>query len=353
MGAQAKAEAEAKAEQERKEKAAKAAKAGPPEPCLPHQAPRKKTITGFSSEGQQGILIALAIACEECDIPALETGLTEAIENGMPAKDFAIANNFLNQLQSEAFLIESINAAAAAVMVPKAPVQALNRLVNLVRQAEKLQVAKKAVEDSRPAMQHGLRMRMRTTLTGSIFQVAEIKEMQLSDGQFDVLSNFCGMKSASRWKGHRRSRFYKTGATGAEAMLSHSKSEIKEALTNVSPPYELRAVQTYRDLLGWMYDRVVPEVQRCGIAENICDCAKSDTALGDEVYVQAPMSEVRIALDMSGIRFSCPINHHRVTNASPFPSANRRSSGWCSGVTNTTSCSSSCRMGQRGWRSPS
>mmetsp|Transcript_66237 Transcript_66237/g.175467 ORF Transcript_66237/g.175467 Transcript_66237/m.175467 type:complete len:1736 (-) Transcript_66237:104-5311(-) len=280
----ARSEAKAQAEAEALEKARYVEKG--PEEKFSHRKSKRQTMTGLDSDGQQKILIALTVACEEFDALALEESLSEAIAQGLPAKDLATAERAFEQMQTDAFLTDNITRVTASVLAPKASAQSLRCLANLVQQAQRLNLASDAVAAAKPALQHGVKQRMRTTLTGDIFSLSGVENLHASDGHFDDLANFRGLKSPSRWKGHRRSRLFKAGSSGAQAMLSHSKNEIKEALTTVSASYEIKAMETFRDILGWMCDRVVPECQRLGIAQNICDSAKTDTAIGDETYVQ-------------------------------------------------------------------
>merc|ERR1712061_397958 len=57
-------------------------------------------------------------------------------------------------------------------------------------------------------------------------------------------------------------------------MLAHSKNEILSALTKVKSTMEQVAIQSFKDLLGWMTDRPVSDCQRQGLAEAIVNRAK-------------------------------------------------------------------------------
>jgi len=94
------------------------------------------------------------------------------------------------------------------------------------------------------------------------------------------------LKSVALWKGHVNPSMFRYGDKGAEFMLIHNRTEIKEALTKIPAAEEPLAIKSFRNILGWMHDKPVPEVQRLGYAQDIVDLAKTSPDMADEIYVQ-------------------------------------------------------------------
>eukprot|EP00929_Paragymnodinium_shiwhaense_P007738 TRINITY_DN111650_c0_g1_i1.p1 TRINITY_DN111650_c0_g1~~TRINITY_DN111650_c0_g1_i1.p1 ORF type:complete len:1685 (+),score=409.16 TRINITY_DN111650_c0_g1_i1:39-5057(+) len=247
---------------------------------------RRKTITGLDAASQERLLIGLLAASHEFDVAALEDQLSEAVKQGLDPKDIEKADTLFKNLQTEAFLIDMMREHCAKVEEKDEVTHAVKCLRNLIAQAQSLGVAEDKVIEAKKVMQIGVRARARSTIRGSIFSLVDMDEFELMDDAFSDIYSYTGLKQASKWRGHRASRLLSWGTKGAEVMMYHSTNEIKEALTQVPPDLDGAAVQTFRDVLGWMHDRPVPSCQRLGFAQAIVECAASKRAMADETYVQ-------------------------------------------------------------------
>lgn len=69
-------------------------------------------------------------------------------------------------------------------------------------------------------------------------------------------------------------------------MVSHTKDEIKEGLTTLPSSLETQAKRNFRDILGWMSDKPIPESRRLSYSHDIVAVAKSSPPMTDEVYCQ-------------------------------------------------------------------
>jgi len=257
---------------------------------------KRKTISGLSGQDQDRMLVALMTAAHEYDCDALEAKLSEATKHGIDEKHLEESARLFGNMQSEKFLHSALHEAMCKVRSDGETGHNLTALRNLLKQARRVGVADDGADgkdanssvlcDAEMVLQQGTRRRARTTIRGSIFDQANADELKILHSTFGSLSTFTGLKSPHMWRGHRASRGFGSGARGAEVMLSHSPNEIKEALTAVPIRLETRALQTFRDILGWMLDRPVPDVQRKGLAQDIIDTAKAEPDIADEIYVQ-------------------------------------------------------------------
>jgi len=257
----------------------------PPEPEKP-AAKQRKTITGLDQNGQGKILMAIQAACAEYDVERMEDQLSLATAQGIDKGELEPAQNLLADLQKEEFLSAKIQEMAEKLKEPSPPMRTLKCLQNMITQAQKLNVAQDAVAGAKPAMQSSVQQRIRRTVHGNIFEQVDVEEIALAHGAFDDLSQFKRLKNPTKWKGHRRDGILSRSEKGLQAMMSHNRNEIREALTEVASSQEMLAQQTYRDVLGWMGDRSIPECQRLGFAQGIVEVARQDEAMADEVYVQ-------------------------------------------------------------------
>jgi len=136
-------------------------------------------------------------------------------------------------------------------------------------------------------MQAGVRRRARSTIRGSIFQHVDLAELDLVEGAFSSLAGFQRMKDVNKWRGHCGPGLFGWGGDGNKgAMLKHCRNEIREALTTVPAALDREAVHNFRNILGWMADRPLPESQRLGYAQDIVQVAEVNGALADETFVQ-------------------------------------------------------------------
>ncbi|CAE7260235.1 unnamed protein product [Symbiodinium natans] len=247
----------------------------------------RATITGFSEEDQQKVLMGLLAACHQYDMVELEKGLGEAIAQGIdPCDTLDRAQDLFQKMSTEEFLTEKMQELQAELKTDNSA-QALRSLQNIMKQAKRLGVATDAVHSAKESMQHGVRLRARKTLRGSIFhRGVEMEEMELVDTAFSDISAFEGLKSAQEWRGHQKASLLTAAENKEQTMLCHSKQEIRDALTKVASSEARAAVSNFRSILGWMGDRPLPECQRMGYTEDIIGVARSSQSLADEVYVQ-------------------------------------------------------------------
>eukprot|EP00929_Paragymnodinium_shiwhaense_P060081 TRINITY_DN3003_c0_g2_i1.p1 TRINITY_DN3003_c0_g2~~TRINITY_DN3003_c0_g2_i1.p1 ORF type:complete len:1722 (+),score=543.75 TRINITY_DN3003_c0_g2_i1:127-5292(+) len=250
---------------------------------------RRRTVTGLSQAGQEKLLIGILAASHEYDVETLEAKLGEAMAQGVEPKELQNGEELLKNLQSEDFIVETMKHLHEKIRRKDDMPTAMAGLKNLIKQANTLEVAQQMCEESKMVMQAGVRQRARSTIRGSLFDNIEEEELTMLQDAFQDLAAYEGLKSADGWRGHvgrRRAKLFRRRVEG-DVMLVHGKKEIKAALTAVpNRPHEKKATQCYRDILGWMYDRPVPEMQRLGLASAVIECAQMDQQMGDEVYVQ-------------------------------------------------------------------
>jgi len=258
-------------------------------PAPSRKKTRRVTITGLTEAAQEDVERDLLAAVEVFNAAALEQGLQQVNLHGMELNEtLKTAQETFMNLQSEAFLETTMRAQTEALGVKgQQEVKALRCLQNLVSQAERLGVASEARVEARQKMQAGVRNRARSTIRGSIFQHLDLEELDLVEGAFSNLSAFPRMKDVNQWRGHCGPGLFGWGGDGnKEAMLKHCRNEIREALTTVPAPLDREAVQNFRNILGWMGDRPLPESQRLGYAQDIVQVAQVNGALADETFVQ-------------------------------------------------------------------
>mmetsp|Transcript_40494 Transcript_40494/g.109446 ORF Transcript_40494/g.109446 Transcript_40494/m.109446 type:complete len:1073 (-) Transcript_40494:203-3421(-) len=254
----------------------------------PEEAPRKRkaTITGFTEDQQEKVKIGLLGATHEFDAEALEHGLAEAAAQGMDESDMLKkAQELFQNMQTEAFLAATLEKMSTKVHEKEETIHAVRCIKNICNQADKLGVATEAVATARKGMQEEVRHRARKTIRGDMFFQGDMSELDLVEDAFSDLSKYPGLKPADKWRGHRTFMLLRT-ETEIACRLKHSKKELFDALTQVPPALERKAVDIFRGLLGWMSDRPMPDCQRLGYGQDIVDAAKSDPALADETYVQ-------------------------------------------------------------------
>merc|ERR1719277_343427 len=68
--------------------------------------------------------------------------------------------------------------------------------------------------------------------------------------------------------------------------MKWDKHDLKGALTKIGKGKESDAITTFSNLVKWMGDKPVPEVQRAALAETIVEMACHDKSMADEVYIQ-------------------------------------------------------------------
>jgi hypothetical protein len=107
---------------------------------------QRKTITGLGPAAMARILHELSEAANEYDVKRLEELLTEAVTEGIAAKDLEPSKKVFEQLQSDAFLMQAVEEAKKAVEQARSEedesnidLVACRRLLNLSEQIRKLQ----------------------------------------------------------------------------------------------------------------------------------------------------------------------------------------------------------------------
>merc|ERR1719326_1661354 len=76
------------------------------------------------------------------------------------------------------------------------------------------------------------------------------------------------------------------GGGQKDNMLTHSKANISEPLTNVPQKQEPAAVQNFRNIMVWMGDKTAQECQRLASRHDVLNLACGDNDIRDEVYLQ-------------------------------------------------------------------
>uniref|UniRef100_A0A7S2NT35 Myosin motor domain-containing protein n=1 Tax=Zooxanthella nutricula TaxID=1333877 RepID=A0A7S2NT35_9DINO len=248
---------------------------------------RKSTITGLTIEDQSKILLELMGAMEVHDLGRLEAALNEALKQGVQEKEVMTdAQNMYQNLSMEDWLASKLDEQTKALDVSDNNTT-LKSVQNLIKQAEKLQVALDQVQVAKRAVQAKMRVRARATIKGKIFEEVDVEEMGLLDNSFANLADYGGLKNpVHEWRGHKSTSLFKFGDSGPAHMLVHNKADLKDSLTKIPPALESQATCTFHNILGWMYDRPVPEVQRASLMKEVVAVATQDKSLADEIYVQ-------------------------------------------------------------------
>jgi hypothetical protein len=88
-----------------------------------------------------------------------------------------------------------------------------------------------------------------------------------------------GLSLARRLQGHSNRGCF-------QSMVSHTKDELKEGLTQLPSNLEPLARQTFKNILGWMHDKPIPESRRLSCSHDIMAAARMSKAMTDEVFCQ-------------------------------------------------------------------
>lgn len=247
---------------------------------------RRATITGMSEEDQQRCLVSIIAACGEYDLAGIEKGLNEAIRQGIEENDtIRKAKDLFEKLGSEAFVLGALKELEESIMEEEEDPDAkdLRKLQNMMNQAKRLNVPPDALGEAKKIMQKAIRSRARNSIHGVAFDQVELQELQLVEGTFSDLANFAGLKPKDKWRGHRS---FLPWDTQSDKMLVHMKLEIREALTKIPAPEEPDATENFKNILGWMGDKPMPQTQRKGCAQDAVAIAKKSRSLSDETFVQ-------------------------------------------------------------------
>eukprot|EP00927_Polykrikos_kofoidii_P016218 TRINITY_DN17297_c0_g3_i1.p1 TRINITY_DN17297_c0_g3~~TRINITY_DN17297_c0_g3_i1.p1 ORF type:complete len:1525 (+),score=267.39 TRINITY_DN17297_c0_g3_i1:168-4577(+) len=244
---------------------------------------KRKTITGLDISAQGEIMMRLMNAAHEYDIDALKTNLALAWENGVEESELKKAQSMFDSLSTEAGVVTAIEDNSERLNGEDGTESAKLCLENLTKHAGRVRFATAAVlrvtEDSR--------RRARETIKGDMFHAMSRESLADLQGAFADLSKYSGLRDPNKWYGDRSWMAYmRSGGAGAAVMLSHTTRPITKSLTVIDSQHERDAIAAFRDILGWMCDRSIPEVQRCHLDKAILEAASAHQSVADEIFVQ-------------------------------------------------------------------
>lgn len=224
---------------------------------------RKQTIAGMTQDDQNTLLKKLETAAHEYDADALEVLLREAIQNGIAEEQLNVYSELFTNLQKKHFV-------RGLIVEAQNDEHSRKRLENLAKQGEKL----------------GLVDIRRQTLAPTSKRGTIAEEEKEDPGDYN-LWDFSNLHDARKWQGTKSSGIGRLFGGNKENMLVHSSAKILGPLTKMSSADQSKvAVQTFRDILGWMGDKPIQEHRRAGLAIGVVNTAKSHPQLCDEIYVQ-------------------------------------------------------------------
>lgn len=248
------------------------------------------TVTGLSETAQATLLLEMQEAADLCDVKGLEGKLSAAMAEGVGEKNdiYVAAREAFAKLESKEGCVELLAEKTREIKDSRASdTRLLHTVQNVISQARRLEVQGEELDAALEAMQHATRDRARRTIGGKKIEDICAQEIELVDRAFSDLSTFKNLRPASVWRGHQARRFgFMRGKAKQDMMLSHSRVDIKSSLTKLSFLQDAKACDMFVDILCWMGDRPVPEVQRAVMANAIVEVALSDPALADEAFVQ-------------------------------------------------------------------
>eukprot|EP00397_Hematodinium_sp_SG-2012_P000398 GEMP01000398.1.p1 GENE.GEMP01000398.1~~GEMP01000398.1.p1 ORF type:complete len:1716 (+),score=392.76 GEMP01000398.1:66-5213(+) len=242
---------------------------------------RRDTITGMKVQDQEMLVEQLKVASLEYDVVQLELLLREAVQNGIPQTELREHEELFHHLQQEQYVLRCMEETSYKVSAEMPSATTLKQLGNLARQGGKLGLPPLLTQNTILAMQRGVRMRAR-----SEFHKADTLELDLQVDAFNDLSKFPLLQDARKWQGTKGTGFSRIFGYNKDNMLVHSTERILGPLTKVPSNLKSLAVQNFRNVLGWMGDRIVQECRRTGLGVDIVTLAKSHAELRDEIYVQ-------------------------------------------------------------------
>eukprot|EP00927_Polykrikos_kofoidii_P016216 TRINITY_DN17297_c0_g2_i1.p1 TRINITY_DN17297_c0_g2~~TRINITY_DN17297_c0_g2_i1.p1 ORF type:complete len:1696 (+),score=293.59 TRINITY_DN17297_c0_g2_i1:138-5090(+) len=248
---------------------------------------QRKTITGLDATGQGKILMSLMTAAHEYDVDVMKTRLAEAVANGIEAGNLKEAQSVFESLSTEAGVSTAIEACLKKLKAEDGTENAQVCLRNLIRHATNMGFASDAASNAGLILRSDVRRRARETIKVDMFHRMSVESLAVLQGAFANVEDYKGLRDPTKWHGDRAWMVYMTkGGAGAQTMLSHSNEPITMTLTKVERRNEGPSIEAFRDILGWMCDRSVPEVQRCHLDKAILETASSDQSLADEIFVQ-------------------------------------------------------------------
>jgi len=262
----------------------------------------RKTVTGISEEKSNAWLLELQAAGNEYDVDKMDEFLRLCTKNAVPKDKLQAHKALFAKLQTEEFLHASILEVEEDVKGgPKGDEEvsdtSIKSLQNLATQLHKICGDELALQEAQEIIQGAMAKRTRAArgraasafdMAGKEGEDADDEEVSMAISAYE-LANFPNLKK--RFRGHGGIGVFARlgGASGRgniQIMVSHTKDELKEALTVVPNNLERQAVQNFRDVLGWMSEKPVPETRRLSYSHDIVDTAKTSPPMSDEVYCQ-------------------------------------------------------------------
>lgn len=258
----------------------------------------RKTVAFLPQQAEDELLTGLKKATEEFDAGKLEELIGRGTETGLHDDVFDEARKVYTSLQSDVFLLKTIEEVRAVVDGGKdESTLALKQLENLMYLLRTMPGYENEASQAAGSMQKAM----------VDFNSNNAEEVLLASRTFDDLSTFSRLKPDTVWGGHRlkTSRSRKTVRTSGrktarmtrigdlveESMTSFCKGCIVEAMTKAPKgrnvdKYEAAALQNFRNLLVCMGERTAQSVQRKASEEAIVTLADEDHKMLDEVYMQ-------------------------------------------------------------------
>ncbi|CAD7950733.1 unnamed protein product [Amoebophrya sp. A25] len=154
---------------------------------------------------------------------------------------------------------------------------------NLLEQGKRLHLPRQVIDSAAailrdtlgPSCNNGEKRRK------SVFMSAETTEaeLRLAMKEFGNLYNYPGL---------REKKPVIDPKTGQDLFLEHGKQRLRAPLTTCVPAKHVGTVlQCFRNILGWMNDRPVPDSKRVVLAFTIVAVAKAEVEIRNEVFLQS------------------------------------------------------------------
>lgn len=251
----------------------------------------RNTVTGFGQAEQAKILLSLDEAADEYDAEALEWLLKEAVQQGIPGEQLERARLRFEELHTQDFLATAVAEAKEEAEGPNPPKTAFKQLKNLACQIRKLQG--EDVELYAEAAQAAQKAARQTLSAFPGGQNAE----KISESIFTDLSTYQDLKPST--------------LANRQIALNHALECIPEALTQVPPNMEAKAVQCFRNIMIGMYDKPASDIEVMSSRQAVMELACSEPELRNEIYVQAMKqvtnnpSERSVLMGWQLLRFLC------------------------------------------------
>lgn len=253
---------------------------------------RKKTIAGMEVDAQEALLKKLDQAALEYDQSALKDLLERAVEAGIDGATLQELRETYKNLYDDEFVKENLKISIENLTKKNDMKESerkffIRRTNNLIKVAKLMNIDETLISDisallrrviERSAAQNGRR--------GTMFQngatKADLENAMDTYGDLTtcpILNPTCLKKR--RLDSGKLVRPYEDGGN-----LSWSKHKIAAPLTRLPESAVPGALSVYRNILGWMNDRPVPENKRAPLAYAIVFKGKGEDVLKNEIFVQ-------------------------------------------------------------------